>query len=124
MNRRSLLRALGSTAIFASAGGWLHTAAAQPAPPGHRPPGPHRKPGKPPHSNRPGFGPPPPRHDHRPPPPRAHGYLWTDGYWRWQHGRYIWVPGRWVARRPGHRWIPGYWRRQGHVWVYVDGYWR
>ncbi|MCA8092869.1 hypothetical protein LGM65_18585 [Burkholderia anthina] len=125
MNRRSLLRAIGLTAALVGTGGWLRTASAQPAPPpGYRPPGPNHGPGRPPYPDRPGFAPPAPRHDRRPPPPRSHGYVWTDGYWRWQRGRYIWVSGRWVARRPGHRWVPGYWRRQGQVWIYVDGAWR
>ncbi|KVG35037.1 YXWGXW repeat-containing protein [Burkholderia ubonensis] len=124
MNRRSLLRAIGLTAAFAGSVAWLRAASAQPAAPVYRPSGPHRVPGGPPYDNRPGVAPPPLRHDRRPPPPRPHGYLWTDGYWRWQGGQYRWVPGRWIARRPGHRWIPGYWRRQGPTWVYVDGYWR
>ncbi|TCW79502.1 hypothetical protein C5O80_28310 [Burkholderia sp. SRS-46] len=124
MNRRTLLRTIGLTAAFVGTGAWLRTASAQPAAPVYRPSGPHRVPGGPPYDDRPGVAPPPIRHDRRPPPPRQHGYIWTDGYWRWQRGHYVWIPGRWVARRPGHRWIPGYWRRQGPVWVYVDGYWR
>ncbi|MBN3745921.1 BcpO-related WXXGXW repeat protein [Burkholderia sp. Se-20373] len=124
MNRRSLLRAIGLTAAFVGTGGWLRAASAQPAPPVYRPSGPNRVPGGPPYPDRPGFAPPAARHDRRPPPPRPHGYIWTDGYWRWQRGRYIWVSGRWVARRPGRRWAPGYWRRQGRVWIYVDGTWR
>lgn len=104
MNRRSLLRAIGLTAAFVGPEG--------------------RYTGGPPYADRPSFAPPAARHDRRPPPPRPHGYIWTDGYWRWQRGRYIWVSGRWVARRPGRRWVPGYWRRQGPVWVYVDGSWR
>ena len=122
MNRRSLLRAIGLTAAFVGTGGWLRAASAQPAPPVYRPSGPNRVPGGPPYPDRP--APPAARHDRRPPPPRPHGYIWTDGYWRWQRGRYIWVPGRWVARRPGRRWVLGYWRRQGQVWIYVDGTWR
>ncbi|WP_081060287.1 YXWGXW repeat-containing protein [Burkholderia territorii] len=124
MHRRSLLRAIGVAAALAVTGGWLRTASAQSAPPGYRPPGPPTGPGRPSYSDRPGFPPPALRHDRRPPPPRPHGYVWTDGHWRWQRGRYIWVPGRWIARRPGRRWVPGYWRRQGPVWVYVDGTWR
>ncbi|EDT03079.1 conserved hypothetical protein [Burkholderia ambifaria IOP40-10] len=124
MNRRSLLRAIGLTAAVAATGGRLRTASAQPAPPGYQPPGPNHGPGRPPYPDRPGFAPPAPRHDRRPPPPRPQGYVWTDGYWRWQRGHYIWVSGRWVARRPGRRWVSGYWRRQGPVWVYVDGTWR
>ncbi|MFP3504586.1 hypothetical protein [Burkholderia sp. SIMBA_062] len=124
MNRRSLLRAVGLTVALAATGGGLRTASAQPAPPGYRPSGPNHGPGRPPYPDRPGFAPPAPRHDRRPPPPRPHGYVWTDGYWRWQRGHYIWVSGRWVARRPGRRWVPGYWRRQGPVWIYVDGTWR
>ncbi|CAM2174527.1 YXWGXW repeat protein [Burkholderia latens] len=125
MNRRLWLRAIGLTAAVVGTGGWLHAASAQPVPPpGYRPPGTGRGPGRPPYSDRPRFAPPAPRRDRRPPPPRPHGYVWADGYWRWQRGHYIWVPGRWLARRPGHRWVPGYWRRQGQVWVYVDGEWR
>ncbi|MBR8031329.1 YXWGXW repeat-containing protein [Burkholderia vietnamiensis] len=127
MNRRSWLRTIGLTAAVAGMGGWLPGASAQPAPPGYRPPprpGPDHGPGDRPYADRPRFAPPTPRHDRRPPPPQPHGYVWTDGYWRWQRGQYIWVSGRWVARRPGHRWVPGYWRRQGPGWVYVEGGWR
>ncbi|WP_430507376.1 hypothetical protein, partial [Burkholderia sp. BCCCDS15] len=83
MNRRSLLRAIGLTAAFMGTGGWLRAASAQPAPPVYRPSGPNRVPGGPPYPDRPGFAPPAARHDRRPPPPRPHGYIWTDGYWRW-----------------------------------------
>ncbi|WP_179402138.1 YXWGXW repeat-containing protein [Burkholderia guangdongensis] len=123
MNRRSLLRALGLTAVAAVAGigGGLRPAAAQPPAPGYPPPGP---PGRPPFGDRPGIAPPALRRERRPSPPRPHGFIWTDGYWSWQRGRYVWIPGRWIARRPGRRWVPGYWRRQGPAWVYVDGSWR
>ncbi|MBR8058273.1 YXWGXW repeat-containing protein [Burkholderia dolosa] len=121
MNRRSLLRAIGVAAAFVGTSGWLRAAAAEPA---YGRPAANHGHGGPGHDDRPRFAPPAPRHDRRPPPPRPHGYIWTDGHWRWQHGRYIWIPGRWVARRPGHRWVPGYWRWQGPVWIYVDGVWR
>ena len=51
-----------------------------------------------------------------PPPPRVEvvpaprpGYLWTPGYWAWDHGRHNWIEGRWVEARHGQYWVPERW---------------
>jgi hypothetical protein len=67
-----------------------------------------------------------------PPPPivehheaERRGFVWVDGYHRWDGHRYIWVHGRWVhPPRPGVAWVPGHWdpRPGGYIWV--EGHWR
>ncbi len=52
------------------------------------------------------------------------GYLWTPGYWAWDHGDYYWVPGTWVlAPEPGFLWTPGYWGWGDGVYLWHVGYW-
>jgi len=53
------------------------------------------------------------------------GYIWLEGYQRWDGGRYVWVPGHW--ERPPHRgarWETGHWSRDSRGWFYVEGRWR
>lgn len=68
-----------------------------------------------------------------PPPPRRvvvgvaphPGYVWTDGYWRWDGAQYVWVPGVWM--RPPHaraRWVPAHWAHRRRGYVFVGGHWR
>ena len=64
-----------------------------------------------------------------PPPPqpavvRRPGFLWVDGYHRWDGHRYQWQDGHYERERAGYSWAPGRWehRDRGHVWV--DGEWR
>src|SRR5690348_17472688 len=53
------------------------------------------------------------------------GYVWIEGYQRWDGGRYLWVPGRWVMPpRPRARWVAGHWSRDRRGWYWVDGHWR
>lgn len=52
------------------------------------------------------------------------GYVWRDGYHRWDGHRYVWVRGEWV--RPPYRnaaWVSGRWdhERRGYYWV--PGHW-
>ena len=56
------------------------------------------------------------------PPPRA-GYVWADGYWRWNGHRHVWVDGHWVHARPGWRWVPDHWVAAGPRWHFVPGRW-
>ena len=60
-------------------------------------------------------------HDHPPHP----GWVWNDGYHRWDGHRYVWVRGHY-DRRPHARarWEGAHWeaRGRGHVWV--EGRWR
>lgn len=68
--------------------------------------------------------PPHPIFEHRPLRPGA-GYVWTNGYHRWDGRAYVWVPGRWaMPPRPGVMWVDGHWgrRRGGYVWI--EGHWR
>ena len=64
-----------------------------------------------------------------PPPPRQTvevraGYLWIDGYQRWDGHRYQWQDGHYERERAGSVWYPGRWERRnrGHVWI--QGEWR
>jgi hypothetical protein len=45
-------------------------------------------------------GPPPPVYERRGPPP-GEGYVWQDGYRRYDGGQYVWTPGHY--ERPPHR---------------------
>jgi hypothetical protein len=57
--------------------------------------------------------------------PPHRGYVWNDGYYRWEGRRYMWTPGRWV--RPPHRnavWVPHRWEHREHGYVMVPGHWR
>ncbi|HEY4011405.1 MAG TPA: hypothetical protein VGM11_14720 [Acidobacteriaceae bacterium] len=69
-------------------------------------------------------GPPPPRHEVVPPPPHD-GWVWRQGYHRWDGHAYVWVPGEYAAPpRPHARWVPGHWRDTPHGYVWVEGHWR
>src|SRR5579884_3947861 len=67
--------------------------------------------------------PPPLRYEGRPPAPGP-GFIWIDGYWRWDRGRYVWVPGVW--QRPpyaGAYWSHGHWDHYPDGWRYHEGHW-
>lgn len=69
-------------------------------------------------------GPPAPIVERRGPPPE-HGFVWIDGYQRWDGHRYVWVPGRW--ERPPHPhtgWVADHWVHHHEGWVLVEGHWR
>lgn len=68
-----------------------------------------------------GIAPPPPRVV-APPPPRP-GWVWVDGYWRWNGHRHVWVDGRWIHARHGYRYIPPHWVQVGPRWHFVPGGW-
>lgn len=53
------------------------------------------------------------------------GYVWIDGYQRWDGRAYAWVPGRWDRPpRPHAHWVAHRWVRRGRGWVMVEGHWR
>lgn len=69
------------------------------------------------------------------PPPPVHvgvvgrapaaGYVWIDGYNRWDGRKYVWVQGRWVRPpRRGAIWVAPVWTRRNGGWVFRAGYWR
>jgi hypothetical protein len=77
----------------------------------------------------------------RTPPPRpvsvgavgrrpGRGFVWTNGYYRWNRPRrgrpgFVWMPGQW--RRPprhGMVWVSPGWRRGRGGYTFVAGGWR
>ena len=70
------------------------------------------------------IGPPPRVYEHRGPPPDR-GYVWIDGYHRYEGGQYVWTPGRW-ERPPHHgqRWVAHRWEHHHDGWVMIEGHWR
>jgi hypothetical protein len=69
-------------------------------------------------------GPPPPVVEHRGAPP-GHGYVWIEGYHRWEGHRYVWVPGRWERPPREHAvWVAHRWEHRHDGWVMIDGHWR
>ena len=68
--------------------------------------------------------PPRPLVERRAPPP-GRGYIWTQGYHRWDGRAYVWVPGTWVLPPRAHaHWVPAHWVKRHHEWVFVEGHWR
>ena len=64
-----------------------------------------------------------------PPPPQPTievraGFLWVDGYQRWDNGRYVWQEGRYERQRAGYVYAPSRWQRQGRGHVFVQGGWK
>jgi hypothetical protein len=62
--------------------------------------------------------------ERRGPAPEA-GFVWIDGYHKWDGRAYVWVPGRW--ERPPHprdRWVAHKWVKRNGGWVLVEGRWK
>jgi hypothetical protein len=59
-------------------------------------------------------------HDH----PPHDGWVWHDGYHRWDGHRYVWVKGYWMRPHPGHVWVAHHWEQRGDGWVLVEGHWQ
>jgi hypothetical protein len=59
-------------------------------------------------------------HDH----PPHDGWVWIDGYHRWDGHRYVWVHGRWARPpHPGAHWVAHRWDHHGDGYVLVQGHW-
>jgi hypothetical protein len=70
------------------------------------------------------IGPPAPIVERRPPPP-ARGFVWIDGYHRWDGAHYVWVGGRWDRPpHPGAHWVAHRWVHRHGGWVMIEGHWR
>jgi len=70
------------------------------------------------------IGPPAPVYEVRSVAPGP-GYVWIEGYHRWDGNGYLWVTGRW--ERPPHVravWVPGHWDHDGRGYFWIDGRWR
>jgi hypothetical protein len=60
-------------------------------------------------------------HDHAPHP----GWVWVDGYHRWDGHRYVWVHGHWAhPPHPGAVWVAHRYEHRGDGYVLVEGHWR
>lgn len=69
-------------------------------------------------------GPPAPLVEHHGPRPHP-GYVWVDGYHRWDGQRYVWVHGYWGRPpHPGAVWVPHHWVHRRGGWVLIEGHWR
>jgi hypothetical protein len=70
------------------------------------------------------IGPPAPIVERRPPPPDR-GFVWIDGYHRWDGAHYVWVGGRWDRPpHPGAHWVAHRWVRVHDHWEMREGHWR
>lgn len=54
------------------------------------------------------------------------GYVWQEGYWKWNafYGQYTWQEARWVKAKRNHYWIPGFWEISAGGFFWVNGYWQ
>ncbi len=69
-------------------------------------------------------GPPSARYD-RPYNSPGRGYVWQQGYYRWDGRGYYWVPGRYeMAPRGYSRWEQPRWQHDRGGWFFVEGRWR
>lgn len=51
------------------------------------------------------------------PPPRV-GYVWSQGYWDYDHNKHVWRKGHWEREQHGQRWAQGQWsERDGHWYL-------
>ena len=53
------------------------------------------------------------------------GYVWVEGYWKWNvyYGSYTWQNARWKRVKRNHMWVPGFWEISPRGFFWVDGYW-
>jgi hypothetical protein len=70
------------------------------------------------------IGPPAPLIERRGPMP-GRGYVWINGYQRWDGNAYHWAPGRWEQPpRSRARWQQHRWKKRHNEWVFQEGHWR
>ena len=53
------------------------------------------------------------------------GYIWVEGYWKWNvyYGSYTWQKARWKRVKRNHMWVPGFWEISPRGFFWVEGYW-
>ena len=53
------------------------------------------------------------------------GYIWVEGYWKWNafFGQYTWQKARWKKVKRNHYWVPGFWEITPGGFFWVAGYW-
>jgi hypothetical protein len=68
-----------------------------------------------------GVAPPAPRYEVVPAP--RHGYVWVNGYWRYDSHHYRWERGHWIRAREGHHYSQHEWVADNGRWHYRGGHW-
>jgi hypothetical protein len=59
-----------------------------------------------------------------PGPPPEEGFVWINGYYRWDGDHYTWVTGHWMqAPHSGAHWVAHHWEERDGNWVLVEGHW-
>lgn len=66
--------------------------------------------------------PPPDRHE-RVPTVTRRGYVWENGYWRWNGRRHVWVAGHWERHRPGYAYVAPRWEERDGRWQFNARRW-
>ena len=53
------------------------------------------------------------------------GYVWIDGYYKWNRRSrsYVWIEGHQIRQKKGKIWISGKWKRVPGGWTYISGFW-
>jgi hypothetical protein len=70
------------------------------------------------------IGPPAPVYEVRTVAPGP-GYVWIEGYHRWDGRAYLWVNGRWAQPpHPRSVWVAGHWDHEQRGYFWVEGRWR
>jgi hypothetical protein len=69
-----------------------------------------------------GVAPPPLRYE-RVPAYERRGYMWEQGYWRWNGRRHVWVAGNWQRHRPGYTYYAPRWEERDGRWAFSGRRW-
>ena len=70
------------------------------------------------------IGPPARVYEQRGPRPER-GYVWINGYHRYEGDHYVWTAGRWESPPQQHqRWVAHKWVHRGDHWEMQEGHWR
>jgi hypothetical protein len=53
------------------------------------------------------------------------GYVWTEGYWKWNNRSktYIWINGKVVRKKKNKVWMNGRWTKKSGGYYYDRGHW-
>jgi len=57
--------------------------------------------------------------------PPHEGWVWVDGYHRWDGHRYVWVKGKWARPpHPGAVWVAHRYEQRNGGYVLIQGHWQ
>lgn len=53
------------------------------------------------------------------------GYVWVEGYWKWNvfYAEYTWQKARWKRIKRNYYWVPGFWEIFPNGFFWIEGYW-